>query len=87
MWSREIPGNRIKEEASKSIGDEVKAQLSKQVAEDQAQAKSQELSRGKQKPSRTRCALGSGPRFYYLMFVGMDHPRQGRGLPIGLATG
>ena len=39
--SREIPGNRIKEEASKIIDDEVKAQLSKQVVEDQAQAKSQ----------------------------------------------
>lgn len=47
LWTRidnwEIPGNRIKEEASKIMDEE--AQLSKQV-EDQAQAKSQELSRG-----------------------------------------
>ena len=45
LWTRidnwEIPGNRIKEEASKIMDEE--AQLSKQV-EDQAQAKSQELS-------------------------------------------
>lgn len=45
--SREVPGSRIKDEAAKIIEDEVKSQLSKQVVEDQVQAKSQELSRGK----------------------------------------
>ena len=45
--SREVPGSRIKDEAAKIIEDEVKSQLSKEVAEDQLQAKSQELSRGK----------------------------------------
>ena len=58
--SREIPANRIKDEASRIIDEEVKAQLSKQVVAKTSAGKKSRTQQGEKKPSGTRCALKGG---------------------------